>query len=96
MKVQVVKDVWGVEIWPIDVKLVYVTPSWFPRYDLRKRHIVDTPPETEIGKEPYWTNKKWNWGRNKPLVTSKECAKSHPNLLSSSGNGARKILDIDL
>jgi hypothetical protein len=96
MKVQIVKDVWGVEVWPIDVELVYVKPTSFPRYDIRKRKIVDAAPETDIGKEPYWTNRRWNWGRDKPLITAKECAKAHPDLLADEDAGTIKILDIEL
>ena len=96
MKVQVVKDVWGVEVWPLNVELVYVQPKSFPRYDARKRKIIDMLPETDIGKEPYWTNRRWNWGRNKPILTTKQCAKDYPELLSSMPAGTLDVIDLDI
>lgn len=99
MKVQVVKDAWGVEVWPMNVELVYIMPTWgflWERHAWRKRRIIDIEPETDIGKKPYWTNRKWNWGRNKPLLTAKECAKLHPDLMGRAGVGTIKILDLTI
>jgi len=96
MKVQVVKDVWGVEIWPMDIELVYtVVSKLFPRQDVRG-DIVEEEPETDIEKHPCWTNAKWNWGRNKPLFTAKQVSKYFPVLMNNNSVGTRFILDLDV
>jgi len=96
MEVQVVKDVWGVEIWPVDVKLVYIVVSkTFPRRNMLGK-IVDEEPETDIEKHPCWTNAKWNWGRNKPIFTAKEVSKYFPDLLSDERVGTNGIMKISV